>query len=251
MSSIYRDVLYRNYSESFGSQKIHNPALQYAQYEVTYPNVPSDKSLAIVDLGCGKGEWLTWLAGKGFTQLTGVDGSPSDLTIARAQSPTISWVQANLLDFMKSAAPGTFDLIHAKDVIEHLTKDEFIAFLQSSHRLLRPGGRVWLQTFNAQSPLSAATRYGDFTHESGHTPASLAQCLRACGFGQMRIEGRHYHSQSLSGRVRGLLGKVYYRGARLALTLRHGSGSAMPGVDLHSVLPDVFAEGIRNTELHP
>jgi len=240
--SLSRDILYRNYSGSFGEQKGYDATIQHAQYAVTYPALPADRGLSIADLGCGKGEWLGWLAAKGFTRLTGVDGSDSDLTIAANHGPQKAhWVQGEASQFLEAHA-GSFDLLHAKDVIEHMTKDEFIRFLLAAHQALRPGGRLWLMTFNAQSPLSAATRYGDFTHETGYTPASLAQCLRACGFTRLNITGRHYCSSSLGGRLRAVLGALFYRACRVILKLRHGGGGDAEGVDLHTTLPDVFVE---------
>lgn len=243
--SLYRDVLYRNYSAAFSAQKSYAPCQQVAQYEAVYPGLPENSGLAVADLGCGKGEWLGWLAGKGFTSLTGVDASESDLFIARSHDRSgVRWVQADLIEHLE-ASPGAYDLLHAKDVIEHMTKDEFIRFLLAAHKALKPGGSLWMLTFNAQSPLAGATRYGDFTHESGHTPASLAQCLRACGFVQPKVRGWHYGSGSPGGRIRAVLGFLFYRLCRVVLMLRHGGGGAVEGLDLHIAEPDLFATAVR------
>jgi len=244
--SLYRDILYRDYSAAFSEQKRYFPDVQHRQYAVTYPPLPSDGESCIADLGCGKGEWLCWVAGQGFSSLIGVDGSAADLEIAsRNGSPEVHWVKGDVIEHLESHA-ASYDLLHAKDVIEHLTKDEFIRFLQAVHHALKPGGRVWLLTFNAQSPLSSATRYGDFTHETGHTPASLAQCFRACGFKALHISGRHYCSQSMGGRVRAILGALFYRACRLILKLRHGSGGDSRDVDLYTALPDIFVDARRD-----
>lgn len=237
----YRDILYRDYSTHFGGMKAHDAKVQFAQYEATYPALP-DLGAAVLDIGCGKGEWLAWMASRGFKTLTGVDGSAGDLEVARVHGPAqANWVQRDGIAFLEANAGG-FDLIHAKDVIEHLTKDEFLRFLLAARAALKRGGRLWLMTFNAQSPLASATRYGDFTHETGHTPASLAQCLRACGFASVSVAGRHYCSSSMSGRVRWFFGRVGYALARLLLKVRHGAGASVAGVDLHTALPDLFAE---------
>lgn len=243
--SVYREVLYRNYSASFSYQKQYDATIQQAQYAMTYPALPGDHGLSIVDLGCGKGEWLGWLAQQGFTNLKGVDGSASDLEIARQheRGPT-EWIEGDAINFLEHH-PESTDILHAKDVIEHMTKDEFIRFLLAAHEALKPGGRLWLLTFNAQSPLSSATRYGDFTHETGHTPASLAQCLRACGFTLQSIKGRHYCSKSVGGRTRAMVSFVFYRVCCVVLKLRHGSSSNTKGVDLYTALPDLFVEAIR------
>lgn len=243
--SSYRDILYRDYSASFGGQKVLDAGVQHAQYAATYDShLPADRGITIADLGCGKGEWLGWMASNGFSKLTGVDLSTSDLAIARQGNPSRNWVEENVITFLESQN-STFDLLHAKDIVEHFTKDEFIRFLAAAQAALRPGGQLWLLTFNAQSPLSAATRYGDFTHEIGLTPASMAQCLRACGFVQISVQGHHYCSPSRSGKIRGLLGRLVYRLSRLLLKVRHGGGGVDGEVDLHCTQPDIFTRARR------
>ncbi|WP_395737246.1 class I SAM-dependent DNA methyltransferase [Prosthecobacter sp.] len=237
--SSYRDILYQDYSATFGGQKALDAAVQHTQYEATYDALPANRDHAIADLGCGKGEWLAWMAAKGFRNLTGVDLSPADLAIARQNDPTRTWVQENVIAFLEGKSAG-YDVLHAKDIIEHFTKDEFIRFLLAAKKALKPGGELWLLTFNAQSPLSAAIRYGDFTHEIGLTPASMAQCLRACGFSHISVQGRHYCSSSMGGRMRHVLGLVVFRLARLLLKIRHGEAAKERGIDLHCTQPDLF-----------
>lgn len=214
--------------------------MQFAFYDAIYGAQAFNDTSAVLDVGCGKGEWLAWLHQRGLRQLHGVDASPSDIEQARQTAPGS---QLSLGDGTQHllANPETFDLIHAKDVIEHMTKDEFITFLQAALRALKPGGQLWLLSFNAQAPLSGAIRYGDFTHESGHTPASLAQCLRACGFGAVAVRGLHYCSKSLSGRVRALLAWPVLKVSRLMLRLRHGGADAQGDIDLFASQPDLFA----------
>ena len=237
--SSYRDILYRDYSATFGGQKALDAGVQHAQYEATYDALPSGRDAAIADLGCGKGEWLAWMASKGFRNLTGVDLSPADLDIARQKDPARVWVQENVITYLESQN-AVFNLLHAKDIIEHFTKDEFIRFLTAARTALKPGGELWLLTFNAQSPLSSAIRYGDFTHEIGLTPASMAQCLRACGFTHISVQGHHYCSSSANGRIRLILGRVIFSFARFLLKIRHGDAAKERGIDLHCTQPDLF-----------
>jgi cyclopropane fatty-acyl-phospholipid synthase-like methyltransferase len=239
----YRTVLYSNYSASFAEQKTHNPQVQFAAYEATYSLDGLQKEQHILDIGCGTGEWLCWMKSKGFTHLHGTDFSPSDIAVARQSLGSASLAEADGTVYLHQR-PGSFDLIHAKDVIEHMTKDEFILFLQTAHAALKPGGKLWLRSFNAQAPLSGATRYGDFTHESAHTPGSLAQCLRATGYGEISVRGFHYCSSSMNGRLRALLSWPVQKVARLVLKLRHGSGPSH-GVDLFAAQPDLHAEGSK------
>lgn len=237
--SHYRHILYDNYSASFGEQKAHDASVQHAQYEATYDALPTNRDAVIADLGCGKGEWLGWMTTKGFTKLTGVDLSPSDIAIARQSDPSRTWVEENVIAFLESQT-SAFDLLHAKDIIEHFTKDEFIRFLTAAKNALKSGGELWLLTFNAQSPLSSAIRYGDFTHEIGLTPGSMAQCLRACGFKHISVQGRHYCSNSTNGQIRRFLGQIVFKFARLLLKIRHGDAAKERAIDLHCTQPDLF-----------
>lgn len=238
----YRDVLYAGYSANFGDLKVFDRGVsQYPLYDQVYAGFNPPLDAHILDVGCGKGEWLGWLVKRGYRQLTGVDGSVSDLAQARSWLTDVELKESDLLQHLESTR-AAYDVIHAKDVIEHLTKEELIHFLKSSRRALKPGGSIWLQTFNAQAPLASATRYGDFTHEIGLTPQSLAQCLRACGFDDVRVSGVHYCSSSMGGRLRRLLSMPVHAVARLILRLRHGGSASAGGeVERFCVLPDMLA----------
>lgn len=240
----FRDILYRDYSASFGGQKALDATVQHAQYEATYDYLPPNRAGSIADLGCGKGEWLAWMASKGFSKLTGVDLSPAELAIARHKEPQQTWIEQNVITFLESQT-AAFDLLHAKDIIEHFTKDELMQFLLAAKKALKPGGELWLLTFNAQSPLSSAIRYGDFTHEIGLTPASIAQCLRACGFLHISVQGRHYCSFSASGQARRILGEIVFGLARLLLKIRHGDAPKERGIDLHCTQPDLLTMAVK------
>jgi len=214
---------------------------QFPLYDSVYASFDALRDASILDVGCGKGEWLGWLKLKGYTNLFGIDGSESDLHLARSWLDGVTFECGNLLDHLERTQK-VYDVIHAKDVIEHLTKDEIVRLLTGARRALKPGGQLWIQTFNAQAPLAAATRYGDFTHETGLTPQSLAQCLRACGFQSVRVSGIHYCSSSAGGVARRVMSLPVLWLSRLILRLRHGgAGSARDEVDRFCVMPDMLA----------
>src|SRR5205085_2228771 len=102
------------------------------------------------------------------------------------------------------------------------TKQETIDFLLICHAALRQGGQLWISTFNAQGIFSSATRYGDFTHESGFTPASMAQVLHATGFEVEEVSGTHVCPPTATGRIRKGLWWLVGIPARLILRARHG-----------------------------
>jgi 2-polyprenyl-3-methyl-5-hydroxy-6-metoxy-1,4-benzoquinol methylase len=175
-----------------------------------------------------------------------VDCSPSDLEIARRHAPGIEFIQSNIVDALRQN-PGRFDLLHAKDVVEHLTPDELIEFLDACNAALKSGGQLWILTYNAQSPFANATRYGDFTHEIGLTPSSMAQVLSATGFHIDHIVGTHVCPETFSGRLRRAVWAAATPFFRLLLKARHGRGPEMQGVDLLATHPDLFATARKRT----
>ncbi len=91
----------------------------------------------ILDVGCGTGANLVMLSR--FGEAEGVDVSPDALAFCRARGlQNVRLGAAEELPF----EDGTFDLVTAFDVIEHM--DDDVAGLREMHRVLRPDGRILL-----------------------------------------------------------------------------------------------------------
>ena len=212
----YRLRLYEAYSANFGEGKRFDPGVQFRQYETCYGSMLPGVNSAVGDLGCGKGEWLAWLQTKGFGNLWGADWSAEDAAIARSHSPGISIEEGDILRKLRENR-GRFDLLHAKDVIEHLRPDEL------------------------QSPFANVTRYGDFTHEIGLTPSSMGQVLSAAGFTVERVNGIHVCPPTPGGIARKLLWKMLTPFFRLVIKARHGGAGSAGSFDALATEPDIFA----------
>lgn len=141
--------------------------------------LPKDKGAVIVDLACGGGKLLWFLKEHGYHHLQGVDISHEQVQLARQVIPQVE--EADALNFL-AGEKNCFDLIMGLDIIEHFQKDEVLQFLDGCHGALKPGGRLILQTPNAESPWGSVIRYGDFTHEVCFTPNSLKRLMYMCGF---------------------------------------------------------------------
>ena len=140
---------------------------------------PVSRDARILDVGCGPGFLLRYLGQRGYTQLSGVDLSPEQISAARQYCSDVTL--GNAIDYLQ-LRPASFDLILAIDIIEHLRKDEVLEFLTAAHSALAPGGRLIVQTPNCASPWGIVQRHSDFTHEVGLTPGALAWLLRLMGF---------------------------------------------------------------------
>ena len=113
---------------------------------------------AVVDLGCRSGIILTWLYALGFRDLSGCDIRaplpPIKSALAQRKLSTAAlgarmyWSSRKRLRVAPAERtgfePGRFDAVTAMSVIEHSVDTR--AFFAEAHRLLRPGGLLFLST---------------------------------------------------------------------------------------------------------
>lgn len=97
----------------------------------------TDRRPHILDVGCGTGANLLMLSKYGDAE--GVDVSEDALAFCRERGlKNVKLGAAEKLPYEE----GTFDLVTALDVVEHL--DDDLGGLREMRRVLRPGGRVLL-----------------------------------------------------------------------------------------------------------
>jgi|CXWL01.1.fsa_nt_gi 2-polyprenyl-3-methyl-5-hydroxy-6-metoxy-1,4-benzoquinol methylase len=100
-----------------------------------------DLHAPVLDIGCGTGAWLHRLYSNGYRNLTGID---QDIRQYAGKECTVQAVNLNNTDW--SAHLGTFRLITAIEVIEHL--ENVGSFLENLRALLTDDGTIILTTPN-------------------------------------------------------------------------------------------------------
>lgn len=134
-----------------------------------------------LELGCGTGQFLAYLAAKGATAIVGVDHDP-ELAQVIPETAKAFFRQGDILQLIEDQTLGLFDRIFLFDVLEHFSPDEGCTLLKAVRRRLAPGGKVVLKVPNAASPWGIQYQYGDLTHKTAYTPLSLRQMAEATGF---------------------------------------------------------------------
>jgi len=183
----YRARLYERYASNFQSAPKAFDLTAARRWGAAYRHylrgwLPRQRDACILDVACGGGKLLQFYVDSGYNDVHGVDISPDQVALARQVIPKV--VQASALDYLAEHT-STFDLISGLDIIEHFRKDEALQFLDLCFAALKQGGRLILQTPNAESPWGSHHRYNDLTHELGFNPNALSRLLTLVGFDQV------------------------------------------------------------------
>ena len=142
----------------------------------------------VLDLGCGRGEFLELLISCGVdARGVDIDGELVKLAAERGL-PVEEEDGLRYLRAVEDKALGGMSLIQ---VVEHFSAQEIVDFVALAADKIRPGGRVVVETVNPQSLyVFAHALYLDPTHLRPVHPAYLAFVFREAGFATVDIEWR-------------------------------------------------------------
>ncbi|MEP7116841.1 MAG: class I SAM-dependent methyltransferase [Acidobacteriota bacterium] len=142
----------------------------------------------VVDIGCGRGEFLDLLRGAGVSA-RGVDQNHEMVERCRAKGFDVA--ETDGLTFLQSAPPGSLGGLIATQVVEHLQPDYLLRFLAAAADALRPGAPVVLETINPACWSAFFDSYiRDLTHVRPVHPDTLKFLVTAAGFSNATIQWR-------------------------------------------------------------
>jgi glycosyltransferase involved in cell wall biosynthesis/SAM-dependent methyltransferase len=138
----------------------------------------------ILDIGCGRGEFLGLLAANGLIG-AGVDIDPSMVDRALEHGLDVSLQDG--VEALKVHPDGSLGAVTSFQVVEHLDPLAMRGLFIEAYRVLRPGGVLVAETVNPHSPPALKTFWLDLTHVRPLFPESLLFLSRECGFTSGRI----------------------------------------------------------------
>jgi O-antigen chain-terminating methyltransferase len=159
----------------------------------------------LIDLGCGRGEWLEVLREIGCSA-QGVDQDASMLSACRELNLDVK--EEDLLSFMDSLEGESCYAVTGFHIAEHLDFDQLRQLAAEAFRLVKPGGLLILETPNPENILVATSGfYMDPTHTRPIPPHLLAFVAQYAGFDLVEIiRPLASQAEQNSGKISSLLG---------------------------------------------
>jgi SAM-dependent methyltransferase len=134
----------------------------------------------VLDVGCGRGEFLHLLRGAGISA-QGVDLDEDLVLWCQERGLAVRCMDA--LAYLAELPDGELGGIFCAQVVEHLRTDDLLRFVDLAFRKLRPHGRIVIETLNPESLLVLYRWFWmDLTHERLVHPETLQFLLRSGGF---------------------------------------------------------------------
>lgn len=129
-----------------------------------------DTNTPALDIGCGDGLYLEMLRDLGFTDISGIDPSPSQVDKARSKNLPVSVGRIEDLDDVHHRLRQTrYGVILLWDLLEHLENPE--RALTLIHDLLLPGGTVFINTVVCDSVYCRIQRWFGLSDRLSQTKA--------------------------------------------------------------------------------
>ncbi|MDD5675031.1 MAG: class I SAM-dependent methyltransferase [Chitinivibrionales bacterium] len=158
----------------------------------------------IVDLGCGAGTMMIFMAGSG-ARMIGVDYSTVSLSLAREQfTKRISGKPFFGVCCDGRSIPlreATIDAIMAVDFTEHLDDSFLQAMLMQAYRILKPGGRMVIYTPNPTHIFERLKKHNVILKEDkSHIGLrSMQAYVKACTARRFKIEQAYFEPTHIPG----------------------------------------------------
>ena len=154
--------------------RVYLPVLERA-------NVTED----ILDIGCGRGEWLELLRENG-KQGRGIDHNR--VFIDRCQRLGLDVLQRDAIAYLSELPDASLNAITSFHLVEHLPFKVLMQLLDEMARVLRPGSPLILETPNPENfMVGSHTFYADPTHRNPIPSGTLRFLLESRGLSDIEV----------------------------------------------------------------
>jgi len=194
LETIRLDGLYAELEDRFrGSREEIND-----RFKIYLPYVEPVRDALVIDLGCGRGEWLELLKEAGISA-RGVE--KNIVALEQCRDRGLEVVESDFLSHLRTLADASVGAITGFHIIEHVSIETLVTLLDEVLRVLRPGGVAIFETPNPENVIVGSNFfYLDPTHQHP-LPSELMQFLfDNRGFGPVEVLNLHpWHRGRVAG----------------------------------------------------
>jgi SAM-dependent methyltransferase len=143
------------------------------------------EAMPILDVGCGRGEWLELLRDNGLFG-AGIDSNRT--LVAQSRDRGLEIVEDDLMNYLRTVPDASLGGVTGFHIIEHLPLETLVKFLDETVRVLKPRGIIIVETPNPQNVLVGSCNfYFDPTHRNPLPSAVMKFFVESHGFVRVRI----------------------------------------------------------------
>lgn len=167
------------------------------------------KSKTIIDIGCGRGEFLSFAKDNSFKAI-GVDMNKS--MVERANSLGYEAIENDAITYLSSQQKNSLAAITGFHIVEHIPFESLMELFNECYRSLSAGGFVLFETPNPNNLVVGASNfYMDPSHIKPIPPELLAFALESVGFSSeiLRLHPVNEKNDHEDKVVEDIMGMVY------------------------------------------
>ncbi len=183
----FEDQFRGSREDIFDRLKVYLPLI--AEANVGTPDAP------ILDVGCGRGEWLELLREAGYV-VRGLD--INKVMLEQCRTRALEVCEADVIAYLRTLPDASLGAITGFHIIEHLPFTDLIKLFEETVRVLKPSGIAIFETPNPDNVLVATnTFYIDPTHRNPLPSSMIKFMAESRGLYPVKIMNLHPCSDQL------------------------------------------------------
>jgi O-antigen chain-terminating methyltransferase len=144
-----------------------------------------EKEFTVLDVGCGRGEWLDLLRQEGY-RARGVDFNR--IMVEECREKQLDVEGADALDYLRRVPDASVGAVTVFHMVEHLPFRKLVLLLDEVTRILQPGGIAIFETPNPNNFLVGSRNfYFDPTHRNPIPNETLRFLVESRGLCQVKV----------------------------------------------------------------
>jgi len=179
------DAFYVAFEDHFrGSSEIILERLKVYLPVIEKANIGNHVS-PILDVGCGRGEWLELLKSSGYTA-KGLDINTVMLEQCKAKGFEV--LESDVIEYLQSLPDNSLGAVTGFHIIEHLPFQVLVRLVDETLRVLRSGGLAIFESPNPENIIVGSCNfYTDPTHINPLVPATVKFLFEQRGFSSVEL----------------------------------------------------------------